>query len=100
MSIPLEKVCSFWIKVLGIHGSQWMILMALQRLDQGQGASAQAIAEVLHMNLSFVTSQSRLLETKGLIWRKAAGDDHGAMMLSLTEKARHHLVELASPKPD
>jgi MarR family transcriptional regulator, organic hydroperoxide resistance regulator len=77
-----------------------MILMALQRLDQGQGASAQAVAEVLQMNLSFVTSQSRLLETKGLVRRKAAGDDPGDMMLSLTEKARHHLAELALRQPD
>ena len=94
--MQLEELRSFWTKVLGIHGPQWMIMMALQRLDQGEGASAQAIADMLQVNQTFVTSQSRFLEDKGLVRRKAAGGDAGAMMLSLTEEARRHLAELAS----
>jgi DNA-binding MarR family transcriptional regulator len=94
--VQLEELRSSWAKVLGIHGPQWMIVMALQRLDQGEGASVQAVADMLQTNPTFVTSQSRFLEDKGLIRRKASGEDAGAVMLSLTEEAHRHLAELAS----
>jgi MarR family transcriptional regulator, organic hydroperoxide resistance regulator len=93
--LQLEELRSFWTKVLGIHGSQWMIVMALQHLDQGEGATVQAIADVLHVNPIFVTSQSRFLENKGLVRASAAGENGGATMLSLTDRARQHLAELA-----
>ena len=97
--MQLEELHSFWAKVLGIHGPQWMIVMALQRLDQGDGASGLAVADMLQMNPTFVTSQSQFLESKGLVRRTASGDDAGTMMLSLTEEARRHLAELASQQP-
>jgi MarR family transcriptional regulator, organic hydroperoxide resistance regulator len=94
--VQLEEFCNFWTKALGVPGPQWMIVMALQRLDQGEGASVQAIAESLQVNPAFVTSHARLLENKGLIRLKAPGDETGATMVSLTEEARRHLAELAS----
>jgi DNA-binding MarR family transcriptional regulator len=94
--VQLEELHSFWAKVLGIHGPQWMIVMALQRLDQGEGASVQAIAGMLQVNPTFVISQSQFLESKGLVGRTASGEDAAAVMLSLTEEARRHLAELAS----
>ena len=92
----LEEVRDFWTKVLGIHGSQWMIVMALQALDQGEGASVQAIADLLQVNPSFVASHFRLLESKGLVRSKAARENSAAMTLSLTDEAQRHLAELAS----
>jgi MarR family transcriptional regulator, organic hydroperoxide resistance regulator len=91
----LETVRDFWTRVLGIRGPQWMIMVALQRLDQGQGACGQAIAEMLCVNQSFVTTQARFLEKKGLVRRKALGEGDGAVMLWLTEKARQHLAEIS-----
>ena len=94
----LEEVRHFWTKVLGIHGPQWMIVMAVYHLDQGEGAPVQAIADLLHANPTFVTSQVRFLESKGLIVRKAADENPEAITLSLTEKASRHLAELALPR--
>ena len=94
--MQLEDLQNFWAKVLGIHGPQWMIVMALQRLDRGEGTSALAVADMLQMNPTFVTSQSQFLESKGLVRRTAFGDEAGTMMLSLTEQAHEHLAELAS----
>jgi MarR family transcriptional regulator, organic hydroperoxide resistance regulator len=91
--VQLEEFRSFWTKALGIPGPQWMIVVALRSLDQGQGASAQAIADMLQTNLSFVTTQSRLLDSKGLV--RATSKD-GAILLSLTDLARQHLAELGS----
>ena len=92
----IEEVRHFWTKVLGIHGPQWMIVMALQHLDQGESIHVQAIADLLQVNPTFVTSQSRFLENKGLIERKAAGQNPTGTMLSLTERARRLLAELDS----
>ena len=94
--MQLEELRSFWTKVLGVQGPQWMIVMALQHLDQREGAHVQAIADMLDTNPTFVTSQSRFLESKGLIRVTAAGEDGAAVMLSLTDQARQHLAELAS----
>jgi MarR family transcriptional regulator, organic hydroperoxide resistance regulator len=96
MFMRLEEVRNFWTKVLGIHGPQWMIVMTLRCLDQGEGASVQAIADMLQVNPTFVTSQSRFLESKGLVRRTASGDHAATMILSLTKEARRHLAELAS----
>ena len=94
--MQLEQLRSFWAKVLGTNGPQWMIVMALQRLDEGRGATVEAVAELLQANPGFVTSRSRLLESKGLIRVIAAGEDDAAIMLALTDSARRHLAELAS----
>jgi MarR family transcriptional regulator, organic hydroperoxide resistance regulator len=96
--VQLEELRNLWTKAFGIHGPQWMIVMALYRLDRGEGAHVQAIADLLQVNPTFVTSQVRSLESKGLIRRTAAGEEPGTMVLSLTELAREHLVSLESPQ--
>ena len=68
--MQLEELRNLWTKVFGIHGPQWMIVMALCRLARGEGVHVQAIADLLQVNPTFVTSQSRYLESKGLIQRK------------------------------
>ena len=93
--MQLDEHRNFWTQVLGAPSPQWMIVMALQRLDRSDGASVQAIAETLQVNPTFVTSQTRFLESKGLIRLQAPGDDFGAVSLSLTEKSRQRLAELA-----
>ena len=92
----LEELRSYWAKVLSAPGPHWMIVMALQRLDQGEGASAQAIAEMLDTNPSFVVSHSRLLENKGLVRLTRTGEDSAAIVLALTNQARQHLAEISS----
>ncbi|WP_051382345.1 MarR family transcriptional regulator [Bradyrhizobium sp. Tv2a-2] len=94
--MQLEEFRNFWTQVLGVPGPQWMIVMALRPLDQGDGASVQAIADALQVNPTFVTSHARFLENKGLIRLKASGEKPGAAMVSLTEEGRRHLAGLAS----
>jgi MarR family transcriptional regulator, organic hydroperoxide resistance regulator len=93
----LEEVRNYWAKVLGIRGPQWMIIVALQELDHGEGAPVMAVATMLHVNLTFVMTQSRLLERKGFVRRTAVSDDSGSVSLSLTDKAYRHLAKLAYP---
>ena len=37
INVHLQEIRYFWAKALGVSGPQWMILMALADLDQGEG---------------------------------------------------------------
>ena len=93
----LEEVRNYWAKVLGIRGPQWMIIVALQELDHGEGAQVMAVATMLQVNPTFVMTQSRLLERKGFVRRTAVSDDSRTVSLSLTDKAYRHVAKLAYP---
>ena len=93
----LEEVRNYWAKVLGIRGPQWMIIVALQELDHGEGAQVMAVATMLQVNPTFVMTQSRLLERKGFVRRTAVSDDSRTVSLSLTYKAYRHVAKLAYP---
>jgi MarR family transcriptional regulator, organic hydroperoxide resistance regulator len=92
-----EEVRNFWARVLGIRGPQWMIIVALQKLDHGEGVPVTAVAAMLHVDPTFVMTQSRPLEKKGFVRRTAVSDDSGTVSLSLTDKAYRHLAKLADP---
>ena len=64
ISMHLEEIRYFWAKTLGISGPQWMILMALADLDKADGVPVNVVSKLLHVDPSFVTTQSKLLEKK------------------------------------
>jgi DNA-binding MarR family transcriptional regulator len=96
ISVHLEQLCHFWAKTLGISGSQWRMIVALADLDQGEGAAVNAVSKMLHVDPSFVTTQSKLLEKKGFIRRRASSEDARVVKMSLTDKTYEHLASLAS----
>jgi DNA-binding MarR family transcriptional regulator len=51
---------------------------------------------MLHVDPSFVTTQSKLLEKKGFIRRKPSTEDARIVNMSLTDKTYKHLASLAS----
>lgn len=96
INVHLEEIRYFWAKALGISGPQWMILMALADLDQGDGASVKAVSKLLHVDPSFVTTQSKMLEKKGFMRRKTSAEDARVVQMSLTDKTYKHIANLAS----
>jgi len=96
INVHLEELRYFWAKTLGISGPQWMILMALLDLDQDDGVPVNAVSKKLHVDSSFVTTQSKLLEKKGFLRRKSSAEDARIVKMSLTEKTYKHLSGLAS----
>lgn len=96
ISVHLEELRYFWAKALGVSGPQWMILMALSELDQRDGVPVNAVSKKLHVDASFVTTQSKLLEKKGFLRRKTSAEDGRIVQMSLTDKASKHLAGLAS----
>ena len=96
INVHLEEIRHFWARALGISGPQWMILMALADLDQGDGVSVKIVSKMLHVDPSFVTTQSKMLEKKGFMRRKTSADDARIVQMSLTDKSYKHLAGLAS----
>jgi MarR family transcriptional regulator, organic hydroperoxide resistance regulator len=96
IGVHLEELRYFWAKTLGISGPQWMILMALADLDQGDGVPVNVVSKKLHVDSSFVTTQSKLLEKKGFLRRKTSTEDARIVQMSLADKTYKHLAALAA----
>src|ERR1044072_4141139 len=96
INVHLQEIRYFWAKALGISGPQWMILMALAELDKGDGVAGKVVSKMLHVDPSFVTTQSKLLEKKGFMRRKTSVDDARVVQMSLTDKSYKHIANLAS----
>jgi len=100
INVHLQEIRYFWAKTLGVSGPQWMILMALADLDQGEGVPVKVVSKMLHVDPSFVTTQSKMLEKKGFMRRKTSGDDARVVQMSLTDKSYKHIASLASQQQD
>jgi MarR family transcriptional regulator, organic hydroperoxide resistance regulator len=95
INVHLQELRYFWAKTLGISGPQWMILMALADLDKGDGVPVNVVSKMLHVDPSFVTTQSKMLEKKGFMRRKASEEDARVVRMSLTDKSYKHMANLA-----
>src|SRR5215831_8054399 len=95
INVYLEELRYFWAKTLGISGPQWMILMALADIDQDDGVPVNVVSKKLHVDSSFVTTQSKILEKKGFLRRKTSSEDARIVQMSLTDKTYKHLAGLA-----
>lgn len=100
VAVNLDEIRHFHAKSLGISGPQFAILLTIQRLDQGEGISVRHVARALHVDSSFITTQSKLLEKKTLIRRRVDAADARVVNLSLSDKARRQIEGLAAAEAD
>jgi DNA-binding MarR family transcriptional regulator len=100
INVHLQEIRYFWAKTLGVSGPQWMILMALADLDQGAGVPVKVVSKTLHVDPSFVTTQSKMLEKKGFMRRKTCEADARVVQMSLTDKAYKHIAGLAAQQEE
>ena len=91
----LKELRQIWSKTLGISGPQWMILIAVSDLDKDGGVPVNVVSKLLHVDPSFVTTHSKLLEQKGLLRRASSPTDARVVQMSLTEKTWKHMASLA-----
>jgi MarR family transcriptional regulator, organic hydroperoxide resistance regulator len=54
------------------------------------------VSKMLHVDSSFVTTQSKLLEKKGFMRRKTSENDARVVQMSLTDKSYKHIANLAA----
>ncbi len=95
INVHLEELRQCWARTLGISGPQWMILMAISDLDKDDGVPVNVVSKLLHVDPSFVTTQSKLLEKKALLRRKPSPTDARVVRLSLADKTQKHLASLS-----
>lgn len=96
INVHLDEIRHFWARELGISGPQWMILMAVGDLNSGNGVPVKDVSAMLHVDPSFVTTQSKMLEKNGFIRRVASRQDARVVLMSLTDKASKKIAMLAS----
>jgi MarR family transcriptional regulator, organic hydroperoxide resistance regulator len=90
-----EEIRYMLARMLGISGPQWLILMAINDLDRGNGVSVRVVSEKLHVDPSFVTTQSKSLEKHGFMRRITSVDDARVVLMSLTDKASKQIASLS-----
>jgi MarR family transcriptional regulator, organic hydroperoxide resistance regulator len=100
INVHFQEIRQFWAKALGISGPQWMIMMAVADLDKGEGVSVKTVSKMLYVDPSFVTTQSKMLEKRGLMRRRTSPDDARVVQMSLTDKADKHIASLAAQQED
>ncbi|MET4449194.1 DNA-binding MarR family transcriptional regulator [Bradyrhizobium sp. GM2.2] len=84
----LEEIHQIWASALGLSYPQFRLLMAL---SMGDAVAVNVIAKMLHVEASFVTSQSKALEKRGLLHRRRCLTDRRVVQLSLSDKAYQQL---------
>lgn len=94
----LEEIHKGWADLLGITEPQWLILMAIDELDDGRGVSGIAVANKLRIHPAFVTNQTKKLEQMELLARATSPDDARFLQISLTQKARAEITKLAQKR--
>lgn len=96
INVHLDEIRHFWAKELGIRGPQWMILMAIGDLDRGKGVAVKDVSAMLHVDPSFVTTQSKMLEKNGFMRRIPSSEDARVVLMSLSDKASKKIATLSS----
>jgi DNA-binding MarR family transcriptional regulator len=96
INVHLDEIRHFWAKELGISGPQWMILMAIGDLDRGKGVPVKDVSTMLHVDPSFVTTQSKMLEKNGFMRRIPSSEDARVVLMSLSDKASKKIATLSS----
>ncbi|WP_036012104.1 MarR family winged helix-turn-helix transcriptional regulator [Bradyrhizobium yuanmingense] len=94
----LEEIHKSWAQLLGITEPQWLIVMAIDELDEGRGVSGIAVANKLRIHPAFVTNQTKKLESMELLAREPSPDDARFVQMSLTQKARAEITKLSIKK--
>lgn len=90
----LEDMRRRCAKVIGVSAPQWQIMMAINDLDAGQGVSVVEVAAKMHAMANFVTTQSKLLEKRGLLERVPSTTDARVVLMSLSERAHEEMAKL------
>lgn len=90
----LEEIHKGWAELFGITEPQWLILMAIDELDEGRGVSGIAVANKLRIHPAFVTNQTKKLQQLEVLARVTSPDDARFLQISLTQKARAEMAKL------
>lgn len=95
INVVVKELHQFWAKALGISWPQLMILTTVSQLGGDDGIPVNVVAKILHVFPAFVSKESKLLESKGLLHRSPSPSDGRVVRIALSEAARAHLAALS-----
>ncbi|WP_027546700.1 MarR family winged helix-turn-helix transcriptional regulator [Bradyrhizobium sp. WSM2254] len=94
----LEEIHKSWGEMMGLSEPQWLILMAIDELDQGRGVAGVTVANKLRIHPAFVTNQTKKLEEMGFLSRVTSPDDARFLQMSLTQRAEAEIMNLSNKR--
>lgn len=94
----LDDIHQIWANLLGVSEPQWLILLAIDELDSGEGVPGTKIAAKLHIHPVLVTTQTKSLEKAGFVTRTTSTTDARFVLMSLTAKARSEIANLSAQR--
>ena len=96
INFSIEKLHRIRARALNISGPQWKILLAISdHEDANDGIPVNVVAKTLHVDASFVTTQSKKLENMGFLSRKPCPADARVMRLALSKASVQQLASVA-----
>ncbi|WP_018319331.1 MarR family winged helix-turn-helix transcriptional regulator [Bradyrhizobium sp. WSM2793] len=100
LNVCLDDFLQVRAKALGITGPQLAILMAVTDLDRDSGVPVSAVAKLMKVDPSFITTHSKALEKAGLMRRRPCVTDARVVQMSLTDKACKRLANVATQQEE
>lgn len=96
ISFSILRMAELLGRRIGLSGSQWLLIKAVDFLADQDGVPVGEVAALLNMKGSFVSTQIMLLERRGLVTRTRSAEDKRVILLSLTEGAAETLARVES----
>lgn len=94
ISASLGDIQATWAGKLQLSVPQLNMLVIISDVDKKPGMSVKTVAELLAVEGTFVTAQSKTLVARGLLQKRSSRTDKRMVYLSLTPKARKQLDDL------
>ncbi|MCK1421859.1 MarR family transcriptional regulator [Bradyrhizobium sp. 180] len=98
ISASLGEVQATWAGKLQLSVPQLNMLLIISDADDKAGMSVKTVAELLGVESTFVTAQSKTLVARGLLEKRSSRTDKRMIYLSLTPKARKQLDDLTETR--
>lgn len=94
-SVRLQEIRNRLGEAIGLTGPAYSILIAIEHLSQTEGVGVSRVSDHLHLSGAFVTIEVAKLVKAGLVHKEAHPEDGRRVILTVTDRARALLDELA-----
>ncbi|SNT32291.1 DNA-binding transcriptional regulator, MarR family [Tardiphaga sp. OK246] len=94
----LAEIRAHLASKLKVSVPQWVLMSVLEDRDNGQGVSVRDVSKCMAVDASFVTTQSKMLEVKGLVRRVQSPTDARVILMSLSETALAGIKAIAGER--
>jgi DNA-binding MarR family transcriptional regulator len=95
LSARLQALRAALAKGMGMTPPQYNIVMILARIEASQGETMSAIAKRLGVSLSFVVSETGMLQRLGLVELRRNPADRRSVLAALTQAGRARIARAA-----